>query len=138
MVIATCFSAILAAGSVWAALRQEDAIYESQLYNKQAEIVAQLYPRLITLRHELASYDDIPPLPQVIFALKEETESVAALLESAASSLEPVSPTRPVSILQSLELQVDGLEMTGLARPNLNEASRSPWRRRTDGKLGWG
>jgi hypothetical protein len=55
MVIATCFSAIAAGGSLWAALQQEKATYLSQLYTKQIELIGPFYPQFAPFYKELRS-----------------------------------------------------------------------------------
>ena len=66
--IATCFAALAAAGSFWAALRQERATYDSQLYSKQVDLIGPVFADLAPFNREFFQVpmsDDLKPIPDV-------------------------------------------------------------------------
>jgi hypothetical protein len=55
---ATCFAAIAAGLSVWTALRQETATYDSQLYGKQVDIIGPIFAELGHLNINCEALDE--------------------------------------------------------------------------------
>jgi hypothetical protein len=89
MVIATCFSAVAAGGSLWAALRQEKATYLSQLYTKQIELIGPFYPQLVPFyadlrslawRKDAGSPSDLPAFGDRVSKLHDFLESQRGIL----------------------------------------------------------
>lgn len=96
MVIATCCSAVAAGGSVWAAFRLEAATYQSQLYGKQVDIVAKLYPELTEMQVQVDRLL-IGGLPQDAVAWVRS--HIPVLDEQIREALETLSPIIPRDVL---------------------------------------
>jgi len=99
MVIATFLAALAAGGSFWAALRQEDATYQSQLYDKQVGLIGTIQPDLDRFDREVADAFYGTATQEVLNHLKLQAHKVREKLQTILGSLQIILPSSANDLL---------------------------------------
>jgi hypothetical protein len=109
MVIATCFSAIAAGGSFWAAVRQEKATYLSQLYIQQIQTISPIYPKLVPFDLNLRNWawQKTSGTQADLSAFRDQVSGMHDLLDQQRALLLVTFPVTVTGLTDKMEKALD-------------------------------